>query len=200
MRTLIAASLDTTTNFLTFLLYAFAKNPKIQEQARKEVTALLAGKDVNGLTYSDLDQMKFIHCCIKETLRMYPPFPQMARLLDSPVEIDGKWLPSGFIIRIEIFLLHHNPEIWSNPFNFDPSRFLPENTAKRDPYAFLPFGAGPKQCVAPNFAIAKAKILLAKLLHEFDISLHQPYELRYDFCMTMAAPNNIPFQFTKRSQ
>ena len=198
MRTMIGASLDTTTNFLTFLLYSLAKNTEIQEKARKEVETLLAGKDANALSYSDLDEMQYITCCIKETLRMYPPFPQLIRVLDSPLEIDGKWLPSGLHIRIDIFLLHHNPEIWQNPFTFDPSRFFPENCENRDPYAFMPFGAGPKQCVAPNFVFAKAKIFLAKLLQDFDLSLYKPYEFRYDFSMTIAAPDNIPFRFTRR--
>ena len=185
------------STFLPNLLYAFAKNPKIQAKARNEIDMIFSGKD-HAFSLSDLHNLKYTSCCIKEALRMFPPIPMTARYTEKPMEIDGKWIPSGMYIRIDIWLLHHNPEIWPDPFSFDPTRFSADNAEKRDPYAFIPFAAGQRKCIAENFAVTTATVFLVRMLKEFEVSLHHDYEMRYDFCLTHSIKAQIPLKFIKR--
>ena len=196
----IAGGIDTVAILLPFLLYSLAKNPDIQEKAREEADIILNVKDTKTVNSNDLHLLEYTGYCIKEALRMYPPFPAMPRCTDAPIEIDGKWVPSGVEVVINIWLTHYNSEIWTDPFTFDPLRFAPENSKDRDPYAFLPFGVGPRQCIGKQFSMNEVKIFIARVLHEYDISIDPSYELRYDLSITHVLRGNMPLKFKSRVQ
>ena len=193
-----AGGIDTVSHLLPFLLYSLAKNPEIQEKVRDEADHILSGKRSKSIDFADLPLLEYTGYCIKESLRVYPPFPNIPRCTNAPLEIDGKWIPSGVNVNIHIWLTHHNPEIWTNPFQFDPSRFSPENSKDRDPYAFIPFGAGPRQCIANQFTMTEAKIFTARVLHEFEISIDPNYELQYDISVTNILRGKLPLRFQSR--
>ena len=197
MLTFLIGSLETTPAFMPMLLYAFAKNPKIQDKARKEVDSIFA--NLNESSLSDVSKFEYTSCCIKEALRMYPPVPLTGRDITKPMEIDGKWIPPGLHIHIDIWQLHHNPAIWQDPFTFDPTRFSANNMEKIDPFAFIPFGGGQRKCIAQNFAMTVATVFAARILQEFEVSLPRGYEFRYDFCLTHTMKRDIPLIFSKRS-
>ncbi|KAF5899413.1 cytochrome P450 4B1-like, partial [Clarias magur] len=133
---------DTTASGISWIFYSLACNPDHQQKCREEIQQVLMGKDT--IEWEDLSKIPYTTMCIKESLRMYPPVPDIGRKLSKPITFfDGKTAPAGCIIGISIYGIHHNPTVWENPKVFDPLRFLPENTAKRSPHAFVPFSAGP---------------------------------------------------------
>ncbi|XP_024893144.1 cytochrome P450 4C1-like isoform X1 [Temnothorax curvispinosus] len=76
-------------------------------------------------------------------------------------------VPAGTILHLYIYGVHRDPNFWSNPEVFDPDRFLPEKIRNRHPYSYLPFSAGPRNCIGQRFAMLKMKATIAPLIHNF---------------------------------
>ncbi|GFS60787.1 hypothetical protein NPIL_4021, partial [Nephila pilipes] len=81
----------------------------------------------------------------------------------------GITIPKGMIVSIPNYALQHDPKLFPDPEKFDPNRFTAEERAKRDPYAYLPFGAGPRNCVGMRFALMEIKICLACTVSHFEM-------------------------------
>jgi cytochrome P450 family 3 subfamily A len=76
-------------------------------------------------------------------------------------------IQKGVIAEIPVYAIHHDPEFYENPLLFNPDRFMPENRSKITPYTYLPFGAGPRNCIGMRFALLEAKLALAKITRKF---------------------------------
>uniref|UniRef100_A0A4X1TCY0 Uncharacterized protein n=1 Tax=Sus scrofa TaxID=9823 RepID=A0A4X1TCY0_PIG len=135
--TFMAAGHDSTASGISWVLYALASNPEHQQRCREEIQGLLG--DGTSITWDHLDQMPYTTMCIKEALRLYPPVPSVGRELSKPTFPDGRSLPAGIILSLSIYGLHHNPQVWPNPEEFDP-RFAPGSA--RHSHAFMPFSGG----------------------------------------------------------
>ncbi|XP_074539421.1 cytochrome P450 4T8 [Halichoeres trimaculatus] len=159
---------DTTASGLSFILYCLACHPEHQQLCREEVNQVLDGKD--SMEWEDLSKLPYTTMCIKESLRLYPPVPGMARQITKPITFfDGRTLPAGSQVGTSVFGIHRNPAVWENPDVFDPLRFLPENVSKRSPHAFVPFSAGPRNCIGQNFAMNEMKVVTALTLKKYHL-------------------------------
>jgi cytochrome P450 family 3 subfamily A len=76
-------------------------------------------------------------------------------------------IPKGVIVEIPVYAIHHDSEFYENPFVFNPDRFMPENRSNITPYSYIPFGAGPRNCIGMRFALLEAKLALAKITQKF---------------------------------
>ncbi|XP_037674285.1 cytochrome P450 4F2-like [Choloepus didactylus] len=159
---------DTTASGLSWILYNLAKHPEYQDRCRQEVRELLRDRQSEEIEWDDLANLPFLTMCIKESLRLHPPVPVISRCCTQDVVLpDGRVIPKGVICLISIFGTHHNPSIWPNPEVYDPFRFDPENTKERSPLAFIPFSAGPRNCIGQTFAMIEMKVVLARTLLSF---------------------------------
>ncbi|XP_066538734.1 cytochrome P450 4T8 [Hoplias malabaricus] len=157
---------DTTASGLAWIMYSLASNPEHQDKCREEIIQVLGGKD--RIDWEDLNRIPYTTMCIKESLRLYPPVPGMARKLTKPMTFfDGRTVPEGCLVGTSVYGIHRNATVWENPNVFDPLRFLPENTAKRSPHAFVPFSAGPRNCIGQNFAMNEMKVVVALTLRKY---------------------------------
>ena len=104
---------------------------------------------------------------INETQRMYPAAGRLDRICNEDYEFEGIKMKKGQLWIGAIYALHHDEELYPNPEKFDPERFNEENRKTRDNISLIPFGDGPRSCIAMRFAILEMKILMAVLLTKF---------------------------------
>lgn len=166
--TFMAAGHDTTTSALSFGAYHIARNPSVQQKLYDEMVQVL-GPDFKNtqLTYSNLQELKYLDMTLKEILRIHPSVPIIGRMSTSDMIINGETIPTGTEVIIFIYAMHNNPEVFPEPDRFDPDRFNEEATSKRHPYAYIPFSAGLRNCVGQKYALLEAKTILVKLLGSY---------------------------------
>ena len=169
--TFVFAGHDTTASAIMWTLYALAKYPDMQSESRKEVNEILSRKE--HFEYDDLADLKFTTRFIKESMRMLSPVSGTGKRLAKPMIIEGVEFPAGTMIEINADCLHHNPAVWENHNEFDPDRFLPEKIAEKDPFAFIPFSAGQRNCIGQNFAMNEIKVFISQVVRRFEISLDE---------------------------
>ncbi|XP_044271793.1 cytochrome P450 4c3-like [Tribolium madens] len=158
---------DTTAVALNFALMLIACHKDVQENILQEMRDVL-GDIHTKPTYNDLQNFKYMERCIKESLRLYPSVHFISRALGADMRTHkGYLIPKDTITVIHIYDLHHNPDIYPDPEKFDPDRFLPENSQKRHPFAYLPFSAGPRNCIGQRFAMLELKAAICAILAKF---------------------------------
>ncbi|XP_057367000.1 cytochrome P450 4c3-like [Daphnia carinata] len=168
------AGYDTTSAAMVWFLYLIAKHPEHQQLIVDELDSVFGDDYDRPCTTQDITELKYLECCIKETLRMYPSVPGAMRRLTKDVEIGGYTIPAGVSVVPSYFGIHHNPSVYPDPESFKPERFFPENSVGRHPYAFLPFSAGPQNCIGQKYAMLELKVVFAILLRRVRFSVYDP--------------------------
>ncbi|XP_053546366.1 cytochrome P450 3A29 [Bombina bombina] len=161
----LLAGYETTSTALMFLAYNLATHPDVQNKVQEEIETLLPNKAPP--TYNAVMQMEYLEMVVNESLRLYPAAGRIERVCKKTTEINGVTIPSGVVTMIPVYVLHRNPEIWPEPEEFRPERFSTENKDTYDPYTFLPFGAGPRNCIGMRFALINIKVAITLLLQNF---------------------------------
>ena len=160
---------DTTSSAMTWLLYYLALYPEYQEMCREEVNRYFNSK---RLAMKDLSNLEFLTMFIKETLRLKPPVYSVVRVNAQTIHLDGYRIPKNTLIEISIRQIHLNSEFWPNPLKFDPWRFSKDNLVKMDPYSYLPFSAGERNCIGQIFAMNELRVVSSMILQKFKLQLH----------------------------
>ncbi|XP_037092122.1 cytochrome P450 9e2-like [Pollicipes pollicipes] len=161
------AGYDTTATLLTFAGYSLATNPDCQRAAHREIDDVLE-RYGGQMTYEAVSEMTYMDRVLNETLRMYPPAPRLERQCSKDYILPGTsvHIPRGTLVQMPVVIMHRDPDIYPDPLRFDPDRFLPEEKEKRHPCSYLPFGNGPRNCIAMRFALFEAKVALIAVLRE----------------------------------
>ncbi|GIW79147.1 MAG: cytochrome P450 [Gemmatales bacterium] len=166
---LFLAGHDTTAAALAWLLFLLAKNPDVETRVVQEIDDVLRGRTPDA---EDLDRLVYTERVIKETLRLYPPAVGVfARQAVKDVEIAGYPIAKGSIVRLLSWIIHRDPRWFSDPEKFDPDRFAPGRVEHIHPYAYFPFGAGPRACIGLHFAMMEIKLITAMLLQRLHFEL-----------------------------
>ena len=180
---------DTTTSGISWTIYCLAQHPEHQDKVREEVKSVLMGRDY--LEYDDLKELKYTQWCIKEAMRRYPPVFNFMRVTTEDTEIEGHMIPKGMTVVFQVPSIHHHPDTWENPLEYNPLRFHPSNAEGRDPYAFIPFSAGYRNCIGQNFALNEEKMVIASLINLFNITLDETHEVRILPKVVLRTENDI---------
>ncbi|NXF01135.1 CP3AC protein, partial [Smithornis capensis] len=161
----VFAGYETTSSTLSYIAYNLATHPDVQQRLQDEVDANLPNKAAP--TYNAITQMEYLDMVVNESIRLYPAGGRIERVCKKTVELNGVTIPKGMVVMIPAFMLHHDPEYWPEPDEFRPERFSKENKERFDPYTFLPFGAGPRNCIGMRFALLVMKVAVVVMLQNF---------------------------------
>ncbi|XP_076168954.1 cytochrome P450 4C1 [Ptiloglossa arizonensis] len=187
---------DTTAVSLCFTTMLLAENKEIQARARAEVKAVM--EENNGkVTMSSLQNMQYLERCIKESLRLYPSVPFISRCPEMNMRLSNFNVPSQTTVHVHIIDVHRDPKYWPDPEVYNPDRFLPENIKGRHPYSYIPFSAGPRNCIGQRFAMMELKTTLAFLLNSFYFeSVDRLKDLSIDADLVIRPTNSLRIKFT----
>jgi len=162
---------DTTAAGMSWAMYLIGRNEDVQRKLHEEIDRVLSeAEDPNELSQEDLRKMTYLEWTIKESLRLFPSVPLFCRRVNEDIKYsDGKIIPPGAYFCVLTYLLHRDPQVWPDPEKFDPERFNGVNSANRHSYAYVPFSAGPRNCIGQKFALMEEKIVLASILRHFNV-------------------------------
>jgi len=135
---------------------------------------------------------------IKESLRLFPPVHTLGRQARHEVSVDGFVLPPGTVVALSTYLLHRRSELHPDPTGFDPERFSAERQAQIAPFAYLPFGAGPRGCLGGELGLATVKLALAALLRCFRIDLRDRTAISPELLLTLRPRRPIVARLVRR--
>ena len=172
-----------------------ATHPEHQQTLQDEIDNI-NGKDV----LEKMRNMEFLDLCLKETLRLYPPVAFVGRTLEEDTIIDGHTIYKNTELFVNIMMLHRNNSYWKEATKFDPYRFTQENMNERHPFCYVPFSAGPRNCIGQRFALLEANIYLFFVLKNFSLkSVQKEEDMKLCVEGVMKSKNGIMIEFTKRS-
>ncbi|KAK9501327.1 hypothetical protein O3M35_012063 [Rhynocoris fuscipes] len=173
------AGFESSSTQLSMACYELAKNKDIQEKARNDI--LSHWPDDNELTYDVINSMTYLDMVLSETLRLYPPLSRIDRTVTKPIDLNGLKLDYNMRIAIPASGLHHDPQYYPDPMVFKPERFSQEEKSKRNPYVYLPFGAGPRNCIGLRFVSISSKICMAYLLRNYQIDVCDQTPIPFEY-------------------
>lgn len=141
----------------------------VQDRVYEEICANV--QDIECLDYDTVSKLDYMERTIKETMRLYPLSQVLVRETDADVQLNGCIVPKGTILLLSIFKMHRSKDIWGpTASEFDPERFLSESFAEQHPYAYLPFSAGPRNCVGAKYAMISMKMMLCHILTAYKLN------------------------------
>ncbi|XP_073830216.1 cytochrome P450 4d1 isoform X1 [Musca autumnalis] len=159
---------DTTSSAVTFCFYNLALYPECQQKCFEEIIQVLGKDKTKPVTFEDLNNLHYVDLCVKETLRMFPSVPLLGRKVTEECEINGKIIPAGTNIGISPLQLGRLEELFPEPNVFKPERFeAGYSTERLSPYAYIPFSAGPRNCIGQKFAMLEIKTIVANVLRHY---------------------------------
>ncbi|XP_063090254.1 cytochrome P450 3A9-like [Cavia porcellus] len=167
----IFAGYEATSNALSFIIYELATNPDVQKKLQQEIDAALPNKALP--TFDVLVEMEYLDMVVNEVLRLYPVGNRLERVCKKDVQVNGVLIPKGTTVMVPTYALHLDPENWPEPKEFRPERFSKKNKDLINPYVYLPFGNGPRNCIGMRFALMNMKLAVIRLLQNFSF---QPCE------------------------
>jgi len=160
----------TTALSISTTLFFLAQDPDVQEKVFQEVQRVIGINRSNETTLAQLSEMKYLECCIKESLRIFPPVPLISRNIEENIEMgDGRIIPRGTTAVISPYFLHRDESVFPDPEKFDPERFSLKNITNRHPYAYIPFAAGPRNCIGQKYATTALKTVISKIVLNFEL-------------------------------
>ena len=187
---------DSTSTSLSWCLYELGRRPEIQEKLFEEIDAAYH-QDIPIM--EKVTRLKYLECVKEEVLRFQNPVPSYGRRIEKDFNLCGKTIPAGTEAIIDTFSLHMNEKYWSDPESFQPDRFHSEEYVNRHPYAFVPFSAGPRNCLGQKFALLELKTFLFYVLSEFKVESVQEFEeLDIRFSVVKYSENGIHIRFHSR--
>ena len=166
--TFLLAGQETTSLALTWTWFLLSQHPAARQRLEHELDTVLRGRPPE---YADLAQLPYTRMVVDEAMRLYPPAWGFSRQALGEDTLGGFQLPRGWLAFVIPYVLHRLPAYWKDPESFEPERFSPERIAERPKFVYLPFGAGPRQCIGNQFALIEAHLSVATLAQRYRLQL-----------------------------
>ncbi|KNC55004.1 NADPH-cytochrome P450 reductase [Thecamonas trahens ATCC 50062] len=173
----LAAGHVTTTLLTSWALFCIAQHPEVEAKILAELAGVL-GPDPAALpSFAQIGEMHYLLMVLKETLRLYPAAQSVIRYHPEPFVVGGYRVAGGSHSMTVPWVIHRDPELWSQPEAFIPERFAPERETRRHPFAWMPFGGGDRVCIGSRFALLEVRAVVAVLLRNFHFEVPPGFEV-----------------------
>ncbi|XP_070548935.1 cytochrome P450 27C1-like [Ptychodera flava] len=188
---LLAATVDTTANTMLWTLYCFAKHPRVQDALYEETERVVPRGETP--TPEHVNQMPYLKAIVRESMRLYPPIANLARILDKDISVGGYQIPAGTAIVGQMWLMSRDPKCFSDPLEFRPERWI--RVEKEHFYGFksLPFGYGPRMCIGKRLAELEIYLTLARLCQNFILTSTTDVKVKMTTLALPDRPLNLKF-------
>ncbi|XP_064548645.1 probable cytochrome P450 4ac1 [Drosophila montana] len=188
---------DTTSTCLIFTLLMLALHENIQDRCFEELQDLFVNN--MELTVFNYNELVYLECVIRESLRLFPPVPFLGRVCTEECAINGLIMPKNTQINVHVYDIMRDPRYFSNPSKFQPERFLQENTLDRHPFSFIPFSAGQRNCIGQKFAILEIKVLLVSILRNFKLlPMTRLEDIIFEYGIVLRSQKKVSIKLTRR--
>ena len=191
--TLLTAGIETTALALSWTFHELGRHPDVEARVHAEVDEVLGGRPV---TIDDIARLTYVRQVVDEVLRCYPLWMLMRRSLEE-VDLGGTRIPEGAEVIVSPHALHHDPASFPDPDRFDPGRWAPERVASLPKGAFVPFGAGGRQCIGNRFAQNEIVITVATVAARWRLVPVPGRPVRVKFT-SAAYPDSLPMTAVPR--
>lgn len=197
--TIFTGSTDTSSIVIKAITLMLAIHTDYQERVVDELREIFENPD-DPITADDLAKMTFLELIVKESLRLFPIAPLTARENTDKFIIRDAVIPKGTILVLNVYKMHRNPKVWGeNASKFYPERFLPENFENMHPYAYVPFSAGPRNCIGWRYAMVSLKMAVAYILRRYKMTSQLKYEdIRIETSVILKICNKNSVQLERR--
>jgi len=199
----MGAGHETTASTLTAALYSCSQHHEVDRRVQEELERVLGkGEGRRPPTDKDMDQLVYCQQVIKEVLRLYPPIPIFPRTAagHDTLPTGHKVVPNE-VVFMSAYAMGRSAHVWQEPLRFDPDRFTPEKEETRHRFDWVPFGAGPRMCMGPAFAMLSTTLAFAALMQRNHFHAVVPrgavFPIAYD--ITMHFPGDVAMRITRRS-
>ncbi|PWA57320.1 cytochrome P450 [Artemisia annua] len=199
---LLRAGLHTTIVTLTWALSLLLNNPKSLKIVQDEIDEHV-GRD-RLVEESDIKNLVYLQAIIKETMRLYPPGPlSVPHQSREDCVVSGYNVPKGTRLFVNLWRIHRDPNVWSDPNEFQPERFLTSQKhvdIKGNHFELLPFGSGRRMCPGIYFALQSLHFTLASLVQQFVVRKpsDEPIDMSESFGLTNMKSTPLEVLLTPR--
>jgi cytochrome P450 len=162
--TLLFAGHETTATALSWTWWLLGTNAVAESRLHDELDGVLAGRMPE---FEDLPNLPYTRMVLQEAMRLYPPAWAISRRAIEDDEVGGYLIPAGTTVLVSPYVTHRNPRYWEHSEIFDPERFLPQRSAGRPEFAYLPFGGGPRKCIGDHYAMTEGVLILATIAQRY---------------------------------
>nr|ALO23115.1 cytochrome P450 CYP82H28 [Kalopanax septemlobus] len=195
---LILGGYDTTMITLTWAVSLLLNNRHVLRKVQDELN-IHVGRD-RQVIESDVKNLTYLQAIVKETLRLYPPAPlSLPHEAMSDCTVAGFHIPAGTRLLVNLWKLHRDPNIWSDPLEFQPDRFLQKHVDVdiwgKD-FELIPFGSGRRSCPGITFALQFLHLTLARLLHGFELGTVSDSTIDMNESAGITNPKATPLEIT----
>lgn len=194
---------DTTTMSLIWTTYLVGKHPEVQDKIQAELDDVFPDEEsIRYLTTENIRKLKYLEACIKESLRLFPSVPFIGRITSEDLVCADQVIPKDTTLILMLFNMHRSPNYYVKPDHFIPERFLDADSSLKikSPYAYVPFSAGPRNCIGQKFALQEEKVILAKVFKHFCVHSTQDVDkLQIVPELVIRPKHSINVQFSRRT-
>ena len=186
--TILLAGHETTATALAWALYEVGRHPAVMEALRRDLETL------DSPNPESLAKLPYLSAVCNETLRLHTLLPEVARLCSAPVEVLGRTFQPGDAVAVSVMAIHHAPELYPEPDQFNPQRFIDRSYSA---FEFLPFGGGHRRCLGAGLSDYEMRIALAEIVMHWDFE-HAAVErdIRHD--ISMGSKSGVPLRVKAR--
>jgi cytochrome P450 len=193
--TMFLAGHETTAVAVSWAFYLISTHPVVGRRIQKELDDVLGCR---AATFDDVSALTYTRQVLLETMRLYPPVFILGRRACEDDVIGGQAIRKGEVTMFSPWLTHRHRDFWPNPEAFDPDRFHPDLEKKHHPFAYLPFGGGPRRCIGQNFALMEGVLILAAFLQRFEVHLAPGYQPKLGIALTLRPVEGLPVHLIRR--